>query len=256
MNRINELFKSKKDILNIYFTAGYPALEDTTRIIKELTESGVDMIEIGMPFSDPLADGPVIQNSSEIAIRNGMTLAKLFEQLIDIRKTTDVPLLLMGYLNPILQYGVEDFCRKSKEVGIDGVILPDLPLRVYRKQYQDIFESTGLKNVQLITPQTAEERIREIDQLDNGFIYIVSSASTTGGQVNTSHQQAYFEKIKLLQLNNPSLIGFGINSSKTYKKACEYSSGAIVGSAFIKHLTNDGSIEEFVESIRKPIAIG
>jgi tryptophan synthase alpha chain len=250
MNRIDQLFKEKKNILNIYFTAGYPELDDTVRIIKELSDAGVDMIEIGIPFSDPLADGPVIQGSSEIALKNGMTVSLLFEQLENIRKVTDIPLLLMGYLNPVIQFGVEKFLKRCNEIGIDGLILPDLPLKAYREKYQAVFEKEGLRNIQLITPQTTTERIREIDSSENGFIYIVSSASTTGGQVDTSGQKAYFNSVKEMYLSNPTLIGFGINNAETYLTACDYSSGAIIGSAFIKHLIAKKPIKDFVAEIK------
>ncbi|MBL4625125.1 MAG: tryptophan synthase subunit alpha [Flavobacteriales bacterium] len=250
MNRIDQLFKEKKDILNIYFTAGYPQLEDTTRIIQELSDAGVDMIEIGIPFSDPLADGPTIQNSSEIALKNGMTLSLLFQQLENIRQITQIPLLLMGYLNPIIQFGVEHFLKRCREIGVDGLILPDLPLKVYREQYQTQFGEYNLRNVQLITPQTSIERIKDIDSVENGFIYIVSSASTTGGQVDTSQQEQYFRTIEAMKLSNPTLIGFGINNSETYQSACNYSNGAIIGSAFIKHLDTEQTIQEFISGIR------
>ena len=249
MNRIDQVFKENKDILNIYFTAGFPKLDDTVRIIKELSDSGADMIEIGIPFSDPLADGPTIQNSSEIALKNGMTLKLLFEQLQNIRQLTQIPLLLMGYLNPIIQFGMGNFLAQCDEVGIDGLIIPDLPLKVYRKQYQKQFEEYNLRNVQLVTPQTSEERIREIDTSENGFIYVVSSASTTGGEVDTEGQEVYFKFIQEMNLSNPTLIGFGINNAKTYQSACKFANGAIIGSAFIKHLETGKTIDNFVKEI-------
>jgi tryptophan synthase alpha chain len=255
-NRIQQLFAQKpQGLLSVYFTAGFPSLEDTVPIILELEKNGVDLIEIGMPFSDPLADGPTIQQSSEVAIRNGMTIPKLFEQLKDIRQHTQIPLVLMGYLNPVMQYGVERFLQKASELGIDGLILPDLPLADYVREYKTLFEQNGLSNIFLITPQTPEQRIREIDTHTNGFIYMVSSASVTGsttGQsvVNTS----YFERVNGLGLRNPGVIGFGIHNHDTFTQACNHASGAIIGSAFIKALAKEGSltdnIKTFIQSIR------
>jgi tryptophan synthase alpha chain len=255
-NRIQQLFAQKpQGLLSVYFTAGFPSLEDTVPIILELEKNGVDLIEIGMPFSDPLADGPTIQQSSEVAIRNGMTIPKLFEQLKDIRQHTQIPLVLMGYLNPVMQYGVERFLQKASELGIDGLILPDLPLADYVREYKALFEQNGLSNIFLITPQTPEQRIREIDTHTNGFIYMVSSASVTGsttGQsvVNTS----YFERVNGLGLRNPGVIGFGIHNHDTFTQACNHASGAIIGSAFIKALAKEGSltdnIKTFIQSIR------
>lgn len=249
-NRIQQLFAQKpKGLLSVYFTAGFPNLEDTVPIILELEKNGVDLIEIGMPFSDPLADGPTIQQSSEVAIRNGMTIPKLFEQLKDIRQHTQIPLVLMGYLNPVMQYGVERFCQKASELGIDGLILPDLPLSDYVREYKEIFDANGLTNIFLITPQTPEQRIREIDAHSNGFIYMVSSASVTGstnGQavVNTG----YFERIAGLTLRNPGIIGFGIHDRDTFAQACNHASGAIIGSAFIKALSQEGSLQHNIQA--------
>ncbi len=255
-NRINEVFHFKgKDILNVYFTAGFPNLNDTAKIITSLDLAGADLIEIGIPFSDPIADGPTIQQSNQKALDNGMTLKLLFEQLEGIRKVTKVPLILMGYLNPIEQYGIKAFCEKCREVGIDGLILPDLPLQVYLHDYKNMFEEAGLLNIFLITPQTSPERIRLIDEASEGFIYMVSSASTTGAKTGISEdQEAYFKRIQDMQLTNPTLIGFGISDQKSFETACQYANGAIIGSAFIKAIENSTSLEKdiqsFVHSIR------
>ncbi|MBQ4803664.1 tryptophan synthase subunit alpha [Aquimarina sp. MMG015] len=253
MNRINTALEQNKKLLSIYFTAGYPSLSDTKKVIQDLEKSGVDMIEIGLPFSDPLADGPTIQESSTIALKNGMTTKLLFEQLADIRKSVSIPLIIMGYFNPMMQYGVEAFCAKCQEIGIDGLIIPDLPVAEYHEQYQETFEKYGLINVFLITPQTSEERIRFIDSVSNGFIYMVSSASVTGstsGFGNT--QEAYFERIANMDLKAPQIVGFGISNNETFTQATKTTKGAIIGSAFIKHLTQNGveSIEDFIETIR------
>lgn len=254
-NRLASVFAEKKNILNIYFTAGFPQLNDTVPIIKDLQQAGVDMIEIGVPFSDPLADGETIQKSGLQAIDNGMTLSLLFEQLQGIRKEVHIPLLLMGYLNPVLQFGIENFCKKCAEVGIDGIILPDLPLREYIEDYQALFEKYNLSNVFLITPQTSEQRIRQIDEVAQGFIYVVSTTSTTGTKSGTTDSQIpYFKRVKAMNLKTPTLIGFGISDKQSFEKANEYASGAIIGSAFIKMLgqsTDLGQdIEKFVKSIR------
>lgn len=256
MNRINEvLSNSKKDkkLLSIYFTAGYPDLSDTEKIIIDLEKSGVDFIEIGLPFSDPLADGPTIQESSTRALKNGMTTNILFDQLKNIRSSVKIPLILMGYFNPMLQYGVEKFCHKCQETGIDGLIIPDLPVDVYNEQYKPIFEKLGLINIFLITPQTSDERIKFIDSVSNGFIYMVSSASVTGSIKGFGEEtKNYFERISSMNLKNPQIIGFGINDKETFQDATKYASGAIIGSAFVKHLTAHGSndISSFVKSIR------
>lgn len=255
MNRINKLFQEKKNgILSVYFTAGYPDLDDTVPVIQELVKNGVDLIEIGMPFSDPVADGPVIQHSSLIALQNGMCIRKLFEQLENIRQTVDIPLILMGYINPVLQYGVEAFCQKCSEIGIDGLIIPDLPLDVYQEEYKTIFEAGKLHNIFLITPQTSEKRMRMIDDLSSGFIYMVSSNATTGAKSEVSEfQKQYFERVNALNLKNPRMIGFGISNVETFANACQYAHGAIIGSAFVKAL--EGSeplgkkIAGFVQSI-------
>ena len=247
-NRITNLFNRKdKRILSIYFTAGYPNLNDTVTVIKELEKNGADLIEIGIPFSDPVADGPVIQRSSEIALKNGMTIHLLFEQLKEIRKSVSIPLILMGYLNPVMQYGIEDFCRKCSEIGIDGTIIPDLPLDVYEEEYKGIFQESSLCNIFLITPQTDDERIRKIDSLSNGFIYMVSSSSTTGAKGSVDDEQiTYFERIQGLKLNSGRLIGFGISDKTTFERASTYANGAIIGSAFITAVEGENSIEEKV----------
>ena len=252
MNRIQKKLKEDKKLLSIYFSAGYPALNDTVEIIKKLENSGVDMIEIGLPFSDPLADGPTIQESSTQSLKNGMHTELIFEQLKDIRKSVSIPLVLMGYFNPMLQYGVEAFCRKCKEIGIDGFIIPDLPADVYHEQYKEIFEKYELLNIFLITPQTSDERIRYIDTISEGFIYMVSSASTTGAKSGFGDiQQNYFKRISDLNLKNPQIVGFGISNKETFLQATTYAKGAIIGSAFIKHLTYRGveHIDEFIDDI-------
>tara|TARA_R110001583_G_scaffold1331_4_gene10896 strand:- start:12481 stop:13242 length:762 start_codon:yes stop_codon:yes gene_type:complete len=253
MNRIQTKLQENKKLLSIYFTAGYPSLNDTVSIIQNLEKSGVDMIEIGLPFSDPLADGPTIQASSTKALKNGMTTEVLFNQIKDIRKTVSIPLIIMGYFNPILQYGVEAFCKKCQEIGVDGLIIPDLPVDVYHDKYKAIFEKYGLINVFLITPQTSTERIKFIDSISNGFIYMVSSASVTGSQsVFGDNQKHYFERISNMDLKNPQIIGFGINNNDTFNQATQYSKGAIIGSAFIKFLTDNSvtEIHDFVKAIR------
>lgn len=255
-NRINKLFETKnQDILSVYFTAGFPSLNNTVEIIQELEKNGVDLIEIGIPFSDPTADGPTIQKSSETALKNGMSLNLLFEQLQDIRKTVKIPLILMGYINPVYQYGIERFCKKCDEIGIDGTILPDLPLDEYETEYKTFFDKNKLHNILLITPQTSEERIRQIDDLSGGFIYMVSSASTTGaGKKVEDFHKDYFEKIQQMQLKNPRLIGFGISDKATFSNACSYASGAIIGSAFVNAVAHSKDmkkdIADFVKSIR------
>ncbi len=252
-NRIKSKLEEDKKLLSIYFTAGYPALEDTVPIIQDLEKNGVDMIEIGLPFSDPLADGPTIQESSTAALKNGMTTEKLFEQLKDIRKTVSIPLIVMGYFNPMLQYGVEAFCKKCHEIGIDGIIMPDLPLDVYQDAYEETFKKYGLLKIFLITPQTGNMRIRQIDAASDGFIYMVSSASVTGSKSGFGDAQTvYFERIAAMDLKNPQIVGFGIKDAATFQQATQTAKGAIIGSAFIKHLTENGvaTISKFVASIR------
>ena len=253
MNRINKTLNQDKKLLSIYFTAGFPQLQDTVPIVEQLQEAGVDMIELGLPFSDPLADGPTIQESSTQALRNGMTTDKLFTQLEGNRDHIHVPLIVMGYFNPMMQYGVERFCKRCLEVGIDGLIIPDLPADVYHEQYQSLFQQYGLLNMFLITPQTPDERILYIDQISEGFIYMVSSAATTGAQGSFGDtQQHYFQRIADMKLQSKLLVGFGISNAETYQAAVAHSQGAIIGSAFIKHLEANGnqSVQEFVKTIR------
>lgn len=258
-NRINQLFKTKKEnILSVYFTAGYPRLNDTVEIIQQLEKNGVDLIEIGMPFSDPTADGPTIQRTSEVALKNGMNLKLLFEQLRTIRQTVNIPLILMGYFNPVYQFGVDKFCRMCAEVGIDGAILPDLPLDEFEENYKSAFEDNNLHNILLITPQTSEKRIRQIDDASSGFIYMVSSSSTTGaGKKVEDFHNDYFERIQSMNLRNPRLIGFGISDHETFQNACKYASGAIIGSAFVKTFDPDkkpaDTISLFVKNIVTPV---
>jgi tryptophan synthase alpha chain len=257
MNNITRLFETKKnDILNVYFTAGYPKIDDTVTILRALDEAGADLVEIGMPYSDPVADGETIQQSNQIALDNGMTVKLLFEQLAGIREQNiNVPILLMGYVNPVLQYGVEAFCKKCQEVGVDGLILPDMPASVYEDEYKAIFDHYGILNIFLITPQTSEARIRHIDSISSGFIYMVSSASTTGAKTGIStDQEAYFTRVNEMGLKNPRLIGFGISDNETFQKAASQSAGAIIGSAFIKVITQAtdlvGEVKAFVNMVR------
>src|SRR6201996_840818 len=255
MNRLNELFKSDKhNLLSIYYTAGYPTINSTLNIAEALEKAGADFLEIGFPYSDPVADGPTIQNSSQKALDNGMTLQVLFEQLKDLRKRVNIPVLLMGYVNPIVQYGVERFCKKADQVGVDGIIVPDLPMYEYETLYAKYFKENGLSNIFLVTPQTSEERIRKIDELSNSFIYLLSSSAITGGSLNVSANiEDYYRRIQSMQLKNPAVIGFGISNHQTFQKACEYAAGAIVGSAFVKfQAVNDyiDRIPDFINSIK------
>ena len=254
MNRISQRMQEEGKVLSIYFTAGYPNLEDTREVLFNLQESGVDLVEIGLPFSDPLADGPTIQDSSTQALQNGMSTAKLFEQLEGIREEIHIPLVLMGYFNPMLQYGVEAFCKKCQEIGIDGLIMPDLPVDVYLREYKAIYEKNGILPIFLITPQTPEERVRDLDKASEGFLYMVSTASTTGAKKDAFGQEQfdYFNRIEQMKLKNPQVVGFGIHNSETFQQATKRAKGAIIGSAFIKHLTKHGpaGTAAFVESIR------
>ncbi|WP_143307842.1 tryptophan synthase subunit alpha [Chitinophaga vietnamensis] len=254
-NRIDELFARKQHgVLNIYCTAGFPELNDTLPVMTALQNSGVDIIELGMPFSDPLADGPVIQDSSTRALKNGMSIHKLFEQLQGFRYRISVPVILMGYLNPVLCYGVEAFCKKCAETGIDGIILPDLPMAEFETEYKSIFEKYNLHFIFLVTPETGDARIRQLDSLSKGFLYAVSSSSTTGKDKDMKDQRAYFERLRGLQLKNPVLIGFGIKDKATFDAAAAYANGAIIGTAFVKALENGQGIEDtvkkFVSSVR------
>jgi tryptophan synthase alpha chain len=253
MNRIDKAFRDNKKIFSIYFTAGYPSLNDTLPILKELQENGVNMIEIGLPFSDPLADGPTIQESSSKALLNGMNTEVLFNQLENMRDNINIPIIIMGYFNPILQYGVEEFCQRCEKIGIDGLIIPDLPVDIYNDNYKKKFDKHHLYNMFLITPQTTEKRINYIDKVSKGFIYMVSSASVTGAKNNFDNdQEQYFQRIAEMKLVTPQVIGFGISNSDTYQKAIKYSSGGIIGSAFIKCLETHGitEINRFIKKIR------
>ena len=256
MNRIKQLFESKqKNILSIYFTAGFPHLNDTCEVIRELEAKGIDLIEVGIPFSDPMADGPTIQESGTIALRNGMTLNILFEQLKDIRKDVTIPLIMMGYLNPIMQYGFENFCCKCKETGIDGAIIPDLPFNDYINEYKPIAEKYDIKIIMLITPETSEERIRLIDDHTDGFIYMVSSAATTGAQKSFDEEkQEYFHRINSMNLRNPRLIGFGISNKATLEAARTNANGAIIGSKFISLLKDSVNIKEAVKALQETLS--
>ena len=256
MNRIDKLLQTKKkNILSIYFTAGYPDIDDTINIIKALDESGADMIEIGMPFSDPVADGPVIQKSSETALKNGISLNSLFEQLRLVRQITDLPLIIMGYINPFFRFGMENFLEKCSEIGIDGTIIPDLPVEEYMESYKPLFEKHKILNIFLISPQTPYERIRYIDTVAKGFLYLISTASTTGATTGFQNSQTeYFKKVKDFNLKTPCLIGFGISDKSAFEQACTYSHGAIIGSAFIRALDEDGQLDDkitrFIRKIR------
>jgi len=250
MNRTDYLFQTKKErILSIYVTAGFPNLEDTLPVMEAIQAAGADIIEIGLPYSDPIADGPTIQESNTIALENGMSIKKLFTQLLGFRAKIHLPVVLMGYLNPIIQYGVEEFCKKCKEVGVDGLILPDLPLQQYAEEYQEIFEKYGLFNTFLISPQTSEKRIREIDQHSSGFIYMVSSHAITGGKSAISPEQlAYFERVEAMNLIHPRLIGFGISDAVSFQMASRYSQGAIIGSAFIKQIKDSTDLSQDINT--------
>jgi len=251
INRIDQLFNEKdREVLSIYITAGYPGIDDTPRLLKALQQNGADMVEIGIPFSDPLADGPVIQQSSQISLQNGMTLNLLFNQLKEIRESVSIPLVMMGYLNPVLQMGMEQFLSRCRDTGIDGVIIPDLPPAEYETHYRDLFKKYGIYHSLLITPHTGEKRIERIAALSEGFLYLVAAASTTGARTSVKeHQLDYFRRLKEMKLQIPGLIGFGISNRSTFLTACNYARGAIIGSAFIKALGAENSLtlEERVE---------
>lgn len=255
MNRINQLFQEKnKNILSIYYTAGYPNLHDTLTIARELESAGADMLEIGFPYSDPVADGPVIQASSKKALDNGMDLKLLFEQLKNLRKYVKIPVLLMGYVNPLLQFGVEHFCKACAEVGVDGLIVPDLPMVEYEEFYKETFQQYGISNIFLITPQTTAERIHKIDALTNGFIYMVSSSATTGKNLSLSQvTEDYFSRVAGMELKNPAVIGFGISDQASFDKACQYAKGAIIGTAFVKAIES-GDLRENIQGFMKGFA--
>ena len=255
MNRIDQLFQQKKEnILSVYFTAGYPQLDDTIRVMQALEKEGVEMLEIGVPFSDPMADGPVIQASGTQALLNGMSVKTLFSQLEDVRTTVTIPLILMGYLNPILQFGFEAYCQRAASCGIDGVIIPDLPFAEYLENYKPIADRHGLHMIMLITPETSEERIRLIDDQTSGFIYMVSSASVTGARKSFGEQNlSYFKRVNAMGLKNPRLIGFGISNRETFEAACEAAAGAIIGSRFISLLESESSVEAAAKKLREAI---
>jgi len=255
-NRLNQLFKSsKKPLLSVYYTAGFPKLNDTSVVAASLEKAGADLIEIGIPFSDPVADGPTIQQSNKIALDNGITLAQILTQVTEIRKTVKLPIILMGYLNPVMQYGISKFAKDAAAAGVDGVILPDMPLPEYEREYRKVFEEAGLLMTFLISPTTSDDRIRQIDRISNGFIYAVSASSTTGAKKGfASEQLEYFSHIKNMRLKNPFLIGFGISNRETFSQAAEYGAGAIVGSAFVSMLKDskniDKDIHQFVTTLK------
>src|SRR6478735_6087937 len=249
MSRIKNLFKKKnRSVLNVYCTAGYPQLNSTLEVMKALQENGADIIELGMPYSDPLADGPVIQQSSSIALVNGMTIKKLFEQLKDFRKSISIPVVLMGYMNPVLQYGIEKFCADAASVGVDGLILPDLPEHEFETEYGAIIKKYGLDFIFLVTPETSEERVKKLDQLSSGFLYAVSSSATTGKDKDFTAVEKYLQKLKNLQLKNPVLVGFGIKDKATFQSACKYANGAIIGTAYIQMLEESKDIAAGTQS--------
>lgn len=254
MSRISDLFKRKnKKVLNIYCTAGYPNSDSTMRVIQSLEECGADIVELGMPYSDPLADGPVIQQSSTIALSHGMTIKRLFEQLKDLRTHNQIPVILMGYMNPVLQYGFEKFCAEAAAVGVDGLILPDLPEYEFETEYGAIIKKHGLDFIFLVTPETSDERVRRLDSLSSGFLYAVSSSSTTGSDKNMADTSSYLQRLEAMKLKNPVLVGFGIRDRASFEDACRHANGAIIGSAFVKALQNSKSEEETVRQFMKEV---
>ena len=253
-NKLTELFLRKnKNVLNIYCTAGYPHLDSTPKVLIALQNNGADIIEVGMPYSDPIADGPVIQQSNMRAIENGMTISLLFKQLNEAKNKITLPLILMGYFNPVLQYGIEKFCKDADDAGVAGMIIPDMPMYEYEIVYKPIFEKYNFSFIFLITPQTSDKRIKEADKLSSGFLYAVSSSSTTGAALDTTGQSEYFKRISAMKLKNPIMIGFGINNKQTFDAACEYAAGAIIGSAYIKALTNNENVETVTTSFIRTI---
>lgn len=255
MSRIAEVFARKKEkVLNIYCTAGYPAPDSTLKIVKALQENGADLVELGMPYSDPLADGPLIQHSSSIALQNGMTIKKLFEQLRGFRKDIHVPVILMGYMNPVLQYGFEKFCSDAAAAGVDGLILPDLPGYEFEEEYGAVIKKYGLDFIFLVTPETSDERVRKLDELSSGFLYAVSSSSTTGSENNITGLKTYLQKLQRLGLKNPVMVGFGIRDRSSFEEACRYAQGAIIGTAFVKALEHsrneEDSVKQFLNTIK------
>ena len=256
MSRIKELFEKKKhNILNVYCTAGYPLLNSTREVMKALQDNGADLIELGVPYSDPLADGPVIQASGSKAIQNGMTVSRLFEQLKDFRKEIHLPIILMGYINQVLQYGFERFCADAEKLGIDGLIFPDLPMYEYENEYREVIKKYNLDFIFLVTPETSEERIKKLDSLSTGFLYAVSSSSTTGKEKDFSTTENYLKKLQGLKLRNPVLVGFGIKDKETFAMACKHANGAIIGTAYIQALENasdvSGATKQFLDKILK-----
>jgi tryptophan synthase alpha chain len=254
MSKLELVFKEKsKRVLNVYCTAGYPSLDSTMKVMGSLQKNGADIIELGMPYSDPLADGEVIQVSSIKALANGMNIAVLFEQIKDMRKSISIPVILMGYMNPILQYGFENFCKKAKEVGVDGLILPDLPLFEFEQSYGKIITENNLDFIFLVTPETPVDRIKKLDSLSNGFLYAVSSSATTGKDKDFNVVAQYIQKLQAMQLKNPILVGFGIKDKATFDAATVHTQGAIIGSAYIQQLTKGGDIEtttsQFLNSV-------
>jgi tryptophan synthase alpha chain len=256
MSRLKQMFEQKqKGILNVYCTAGYPNLNSTTEVLIALQENGADMIELGMPYSDPLADGEVIQKSSNIALHNGMTIAKLFEQLKDCRDQIGIPIVLMGYMNPVIQYGFEKFCAEAADVGIDGLILPDLPIYEFESTYSAMIKKYGLDFIFLVTPETPEQRVKKLDSLSTGFLYAVSSSSTTGGNTNFGMVEEYLQRLQTYRLANPVLVGFGIKDKETFHAACQYSNGAIIGTAYIKALENSTDIMSATKSFLSAVLL-
>lgn len=256
MSRIAALFENKKNrILNVYCTAGYPRKDSTREVLQSLQENGADLVELGMPYSDPLADGPVIQASSHTALENGMTIGVLFEQLEGFREKINLPVILMGYLNPILQFGFDRFCARASEVGIDGLIIPDIPMYEFESEYSEVIRKYGLDFIFLVTPETSEERVRKLDALSSGFLYAVSSSSITGSEKDFGLVEDYLKRLQGMKLKNPVLVGFGIKDKKSFETACKYANGAIIGSAFIKSIENSGDVrsstKEFLEGILK-----
>ncbi|MCW3073764.1 MAG: tryptophan synthase subunit alpha [Flaviaesturariibacter sp.] len=256
MSRITDLFERKElRVLNVYCTAGYPQLESTLPVMSALQTAGADLIELGMPYSDPLADGPVIQASGLTALKNGMTISILFEQLKDFRKDVSVPVVLMGYLNPLLQYGFEKFCAQAAQLGIDGLIIPDIPMFEFESEYRSVLDKHGLDFIFLVTPETSEERILKLDSLSSGFLYAVSSSSLTGSDKDFTPVESYLQRLASMRLKNPVLVGFGVKDKATFDMACEHANGAIIGSAYIKALDGAASIEktteDFVNTILK-----
>ena len=254
LNRFKALFEKKKErVLNVYCTAGFPYKDSTMEVLTSLQSAGADIIELGMPYSDPLADGEVIQESSLVALQNGMTLELLFQQLKDMRKTIHVPVILMGYMNPVLQYGFEKFCSDAKAVGVDGLILPDLPEYEFEKMYAEVIQKNDLSFIFLVTPKTSIERIKKLDQLSSGFLYAVSSSSTTGSQIDANQVDAYLRRLQSYDLINPILVGFGIKDQESFLRACQYTNGAIIGSAYIRALSKGGDIQEITKDFLSAI---